>query len=91
MNEEVTQVAQDVFRTSQEAQRIREEGERRRDDVFRLRLELEEIQTDHARALKQQEKLRESLITVRGQIERMERRKAQLVEASGQQPPDYDN
>lgn len=82
LQEQYNQVAQEVFRTAQSAETIRKEAERRRDDVYRQRLELAEIEADRQRAQRQEEKLRETLVSVRGQIQRLQQRQAQLQKAS---------
>ncbi len=63
---------------AQEAEDVRKVGERRREDVFRVRNLLAEVRTDKFRAIEQQKKLEDLLVRLNGQTERLERRKEQL-------------
>jgi hypothetical protein len=63
---------------SQDSYAVRKEAERRREDVFRLLNHLEEIRTDHYRAVEQARKLEDLLVRIRGSIGRSERRLKQL-------------
>ncbi len=64
------------------ANKIREEAERRREDVFRLRIQLDEIQTDLFQILEQKKRLYDLLYQINGSVEQLKRRKKQL-EAAG--------
>ena len=51
---------------------------RRREDVFRLKNQLEEIETDIFRAEQQRKKLEDFLIRVQSKVQRLKRRNKQL-------------
>jgi len=69
-------------------QSIRDEITLRREDVYRLRAQLEEIQTDRYRATRQMEKLEDLLTQLQGDIKKLERRQEQLKQAGAKL--DYD-
>ncbi len=74
----IKDVADQCIKKSQESQAVRAEAARRREDVFRLLNQLEEIRTDHYRAVEQARKLKELLVRVRGSIDRSQHRFVQL-------------
>ena len=75
---EIKDVSDQGIKKSQESYAVRDETARRREDVFRLWNQLEEIRTDYYRAVAQAEKLDDLLIRVRGSIDRSQRRNDQL-------------
>ena len=69
-------------------QSVRDEIALRREDVYRLRSQLEEIQTDRYRATRQREKLEDLLTQLQGDIRKLQRRQEQLKKAGAKL--DYD-
>ena len=61
-----------------EAQTLQKKAKWRREDVYRLKNQLEEIETDIFRAEKQREKLEDLLIRVQSKVQRLKRRNKQL-------------
>lgn len=82
MNEQIDKVSMDGVATAHETQTKRSEADRRREDVFRLKSQLDEIQTDKFQILEQLRQLGDQLVRLNGVLDRLERRKAQL-ESSG--------
>ena len=87
LNETVNETTNQAIAKAQEAEQVRTEGERRREDVFRLRTMIAEVRTDKFRAIEQQKKLEDLLVRLGGQTERLERRKEQLNQQIAGAPP----
>ena len=72
----------DVTETAQnetaKAEQLQITATRRREDVYRLKNQLEEIETDIFRADKQRENLQDLLIRVQSKVQRLQRRNKQL-------------
>ncbi len=83
LNAKILQLSGDVVKRSQEAQLIRSEATKRREDVFRLTRELSEIRTDHSRSEELERKLRDQLVRLDGVIASLESRNKQLRDALG--------
>ncbi len=83
LNTKILQLSGDVVKRSQEAQLIRSEATKRREDVFRLTRELAEIRTDHSRSEDLERKLRDQLVRLDGVIASLESRNKQLRDALG--------
>lgn len=75
---EITAIFDKIIATTLESQTTRAEADRRREDVFRLQNQIEEIYTDRYRAIEQQKKLRDLLVRLRGSIARAQRRENQI-------------
>lgn len=86
LNTKILALSGDVVKKSQDAQAIRTEATKRREDVFRLTRELSEIRTDHARSEQLERKLRDQLVRLDGLIASLESRNKQLREAIGGAP-----
>ena len=84
---EIAAITDKIITTTQESQTTRAEADRRREDVFRLQNQIEEIYTDRFRAIEQQKKLRDLLVRLRGSIARAQRRKNQLKALLYQETP----
>jgi predicted RNase H-like nuclease (RuvC/YqgF family) len=78
LNAKVLNLSNDVVKRSQEAQAIRTEAAKRREDVFRLTRELREIRADNFRADDLQKKLRDQLVQLKGVELALESRNKQL-------------
>jgi predicted RNase H-like nuclease (RuvC/YqgF family) len=78
LNTKILNLSNDVVKRSQEAQAIRTEATKRREDVFRLTRELHEIRADHYRADDLQKRLRDQLIQLNGVELALENRNNQL-------------
>jgi predicted RNase H-like nuclease (RuvC/YqgF family) len=83
LNAKILELSGDVVKRSQEAQLIRNEAAKRREDVFRLTRELAEIRTDQFRSEELERKLRDQLVRLDGVIVNLESRNQQLREAVG--------
>jgi predicted RNase H-like nuclease (RuvC/YqgF family) len=83
LNAKILELSGDVVKRSQEAQLIRNEAAKRREDVFRLTRELAEIHTDQFRSEELERKLRDQLVRLDGVIVNLESRNQQLREAVG--------
>jgi DNA repair exonuclease SbcCD ATPase subunit len=77
---QIAELAGEGIRKSQEAQAKRAVAELRREEVLRLKAQLAEIRTDKFWALEQIKQLRNALIQIQGNIDRMKRREQQLIE-----------
>jgi hypothetical protein len=77
-NKKILESQAETVRKSQEAQAVRAEAEKRREDVYRLKREFEEIRANLFQAIEQQKKLRDHLIRLEGVIGPLERRQEQL-------------
>lgn len=75
---EIKALADQGIEKSKQSYALQAETARRREDVFRLVNQLEEIRTDFFRAVEQAEKLDDLLVRVRGTIDRSQRRNDQL-------------
>ena len=71
----VTELAQNE---TAKAEQLQLTATRRREDVFRLKNQMEELKTDIFRAEKQRETLEDLLIRVQSKVQRLERRNKQL-------------
>jgi predicted RNase H-like nuclease (RuvC/YqgF family) len=78
LNTKVLNLSNDVVKRSQEAQAIRTEAAKRREDVFRLTRELREIRADNFRSDELQKKLRDQLVQLKGVELGLETRNQQL-------------
>jgi predicted RNase H-like nuclease (RuvC/YqgF family) len=78
LNAKVLGLSNDVVKRSQEAQAIRTEATKRREDVFRLARELREIRADNYRADELQKRLRDQLVQLNGVELALETRNKQL-------------
>ena len=65
-------------RVAQEALAVWKEGELRREDVARLRNQLEELEVDQFQSLEQKKRLQDELSRMRGVLARLQRRNTQL-------------
>lgn len=83
LNNRIEQLSEDGLAKSREAQAVRIEVEKRREEVFRLRNLLSALQTDHFRSDDQARKLHELLTRLQGDIDRLERRYEQLKQQLG--------
>jgi len=81
LNTKILQLSGEVVKRSQDAQAIRTEAAKRREDVFRLTRELTEIRTDDARSEELERKLRDQLVRLEGVIANLESRNKQLRDA----------
>jgi predicted RNase H-like nuclease (RuvC/YqgF family) len=87
LNKKILELSGEVVKRSQDAQSIRTEASKRREDVFRLTRELHEIHTDHFRSDELERKLRDQLVRLDGVIGSLESRNQQLREALGNSAP----
>ena len=87
LNKEIDKVSLEGIETSQQAQAIKAELYRRREEVFRLKNQFEEILVDIFQAKEQQKRLRDEKIQVEGNIELLARREKQLLEAGAAVKP----
>ena len=78
LNTKIMNLSNDIVKRSQEAQAIRAEATKRREDVFRLTAELREIRADNFRADDLQKKLRDQLVQLNGVEVALQRRNKQL-------------
>lgn len=78
LNAKVLSLSNDVVKRSLEAQAIRTEATKRREDVFRLARELSEIHADNFRADELQKRLRDQLVQLKGVELALESRNKQL-------------
>ena len=83
LNAKILELSADVVKRSQDAQAIRNEAAKRREDVFRRTRELAEIRTDQFRSEELERKLRDQLVRLDGVIASLESRNQQLREAVG--------
>ena len=74
----ITAITKKIVTTTLESRTTRAEANDRREDVFRLQNQIEEIRTDRYRAIEQQKKLRDLLVRLRGSIARAQRRENQI-------------
>jgi hypothetical protein len=89
INTKILNLSNDVVKRSQEAQGIRTEAAKRREDVFRLTRELHEIRADNFRADALQKRLRDQLVQLNGVELALESRNKQLqsdVRGTSKQP-----
>lgn len=82
LNKAIYDSADQAIQKSIETQKTRRKGEKRRNDVFRIRNQLEEIRTQTYGVTEQQKLLRDRLVRVNGDINRLKDRIRQL-EANG--------
>lgn len=78
MQQAISGLSDEAQKKSQNAQQLQNEATRRREDVGRLKNQLEELQTDKYRAMEQEKKLKDLLRRLKENVDRMERRNAQL-------------
>jgi chromosome segregation ATPase len=89
INSKILSLSNDVVKRSQEAQAVRTEATKRREDVFRLTRELHEIRADNFRADALQKRLHEQLIQLNGVELALQSRNKQLqsdVQGTSKQP-----
>jgi len=82
VNKKILDTQNAAVAKSQEAQAIRADAEKRREDVYRLKRELEEIKADRYQALEHQKKLQDYLTRLEGVIGPLERRQEELEQAT---------
>ena len=75
----VTAMALEADGRAQEALKQRGIGQARREDVFRLMRQLQEIETDHYQLRQQRRRLRDMLFQTRGLFQRLADREKQLI------------
>jgi chromosome segregation ATPase len=78
INKRIEEVSADVVKNSRAAQQTRSEAERRREDVARLKNQLKDIKADRYQATEQLKLLRDQLIRIRGENNRLENRNESL-------------
>lgn len=78
LNAKILKMSSDVVKRSQDTQAVRAEAAKRREDVFRLTRELEEIQADKFRSDELQKKLNDQLVQLNGVLTTLESRNKQL-------------
>jgi predicted RNase H-like nuclease (RuvC/YqgF family) len=83
LNTKILGLSGEVVKRSLDAQAIRTEATKRREDVFRLTRELREIHTDYFRSEELERKLRDQLVRLDGVIASLETRNQQLRESVG--------
>jgi phage shock protein A len=88
IHDQIEELTAQAIAKAEEARVVRLEGERRRDDVFRLRNQLAELRTDRFRAIEQKNKLEDRLRRLRGDNEKLERRRQDLLEMGAN--PEYE-
>lgn len=86
LNKTILSLSNDVVKRSQEAQALRTEATKRREDVFRLTRELAEIQADHFRSGELAKKLQDQLARLEGAVTGLESRNKQLREEGARLP-----
>ncbi len=83
LNAKILKLSTEIVQRSQEAQAVRTEAAKRREDVYRLSHELEEIRADNFRADELQRKLNDQLVRLNGVVAALENRNKQLHEQIG--------
>lgn len=85
----IDKLGKDNIARSQEIKTVRGELNKRRDDAFRLKNELDALRADRFRMIEQQRQLQDLLVRMNGSNDRLARREAQL-QAMGAVDPMYD-
>ena len=83
LHKQINDVSLEGIQVSQESQATNQQLERRREDVLRLINQLAEIRTELFQAIEQQERLRDEMIQIQGNIDPLKRREQQLLQAGG--------
>ncbi|MCH7989985.1 MAG: hypothetical protein IID46_12655 [Planctomycetes bacterium] len=78
IQKELSDVTDDAQNETVAAEKLQKEATSRREDVYRLKNQLEEIETDLYRAEQQRKKLEDLLIRVQSKVQRLKRRSKQL-------------
>lgn len=78
LNQQIDELTNLGIAKADEAQAIRVEAEKRREDVFRLRNQLDEIRSDTFRIAEQKKQLEDQLVRLNGILSRLDRRQQQL-------------
>lgn len=95
LNDEADRIGLQAVAKANEAQQVRQVAELRRADVFRLKEQLDQVQTDYFQVVEQRRQLEDLLIRTKGVLARLERRRDQLLESGAKikgkdSQPDYD-
>jgi hypothetical protein len=83
VSKEIERVNNEIVETAATAQRIRAEGQDRRDEVYRQKTVLELARNDLYAAQVQRKNLEEEEIRLKDLLQRLQRRKEQLTEQTG--------
>ena len=83
LTDQISKAQEQSVQVSRETRATQAEMEDRRDDVSRLKNELEALRTDHSRSIQQYEKLADLLIQLQGNNIRLEERNRQLKQKTG--------
>ena len=78
LQREIAEKVDEGIRLAEATQVVQADTNKRREEVFRLQRELEEIRTDKFRVLALERKLRDRLVLLESNIDRLERRNRQL-------------
>ena len=80
---EIVKGTQEVVKVTKQAEAVRADGQRLRDMGVLLANQLDELRTQKKAALDEQQRLKDQLFQMRGNLERAERRKALLEQDGG--------
>lgn len=78
---EITQLANEGIKISQQTLEVNQEASERRSDVFRLQDQIDEIRNENYLAQEQQKTLRDYIARIEGKVQRLQRQKKLLQKA----------
>jgi chromosome segregation ATPase len=83
LNSEITQLANEGIKISQQTLEINQQAAERRADVFRLQDQIEEIRNEKYLTQEQQKTLRDYIARLEGKVQRLQRQKEALEKTVG--------
>lgn len=83
VNKKIEEVSNTIQQTAQQVRATQALAGRRQEDVRLYEAQLVQLRTDRFRILEQQKILRDQLVRIRGENDRLERRNEQLKQATG--------
>ncbi|MCH9653871.1 MAG: hypothetical protein K0U86_11985 [Planctomycetes bacterium] len=83
LDSEITQLANEGIKISQQTLEVNQQAAERRADVFRLQDQIEEIRNEKYLTQEQQKTLRDYIARIEGKVQRLQRQKESLQKATG--------
>jgi len=83
LDSEITQLANEGIKISQQTVEVNQQAAERRADVFRLQDQIEEIRNEKYLTQEQQKTLRDYIARIEGKVQRLQRQKELLEKAAG--------
>jgi len=83
LDSEITQLANEGIKISQQTVEVNQQAAERRADVFRLQDQIEEIRNEKYLTQEQQKTLRDYIARIEGKVQRLQRQKESLEKATG--------